>query len=433
MKTSILAVGAVAMIAPATPALRAQQPVAAPFMVDVISSRAPELLGRPRCDVYVAVPFSLLKFVELDTGNVAEYTLETIIRDSTGRKVVDSTYRRTIVEDEVAVTRGSTGAADNSVRRYRLTPGSYRCEFVLRDVFGKRDFSLSQKIVVPAFPDGEASMSSVMLVREIEQRGDRYAITPFIGDILWSKDIQLFAFVDCYVPRGVPQVGLHWAVTATDGRILASGTGEPVDVSSGAAQAFIPLVLPQRMMPGTYQLRLRLHPWEQRGSIDTTQTLTERSRQLIIPRSSSGAVLSDLSKAIRQLIYVADQADIDMINSGTTEADKLAQFDEYWKRLDPTPATVRNEAFEEFYDRVEQANRRFKSYSEGWLTDMGRVFIIYGEPLQVDRFSTQSGMSVAVRWMYPNNLMFTFEDASGFGDFRLRTPMPAGAKYRYRR
>lgn len=431
-KNIIIAVTAAGALSPFHE-LAAQPQTPAAFMVDVISSRAPELLGRPRCDVYVAVPYSVLKFIELDTGHVAEYTLNTIIRDSTGRKLVDSTYRRTIVEDEIAVTRGSTGAADNSVRRYRLAPGTYRYEIVLRDVFGKRDFSVTQKLVVPTFPDGEPSLSSVMLVREIEQRGDRYSITPFIGDVIWSKDAQLFAFVDCYVPREASRVGLQWSITAADSRVLASGTGEPVDLRSGTAQAFVPLVLPQRMMPGTFQLRIRLHPWEASGSIDTSRVLAERSRQITIPRSSSGAVLSDLSKAIRQLIYVADQVDIDMINSGTTEADKLAQFDEYWKRLDPSPSTVRNEAFEEFYDRVEQANRRFKSYTEGWLTDMGRVFIIYGEPLQVDRFSTQSGMSVAVRWTYPNNLLFTFEDASGFGDFRLRTPMPAGAKYRYRR
>ncbi len=427
-----ISIGALAAIASAG-TLAAQQPVAAPFMVDVISSRAPDLLGRPRCDVYIAVPFSLLNFIELDTGFVAEYTVTTVIRDSSGRKVADSTYRRTIVEDEVAVTRGSTGAGDNSVRRYRFTPGAYRCEIVLRDVFGKRDFSISQKIVIPDFPEVEASMSSVMLVREIEQRGDRYAITPFIGDILWSRDMQLFAFVDCYVTKETTRVGLQWSVTASDNRILASGTGEPANVRSGMVQTFAPLTLPQRMMPGSFQLRLRLHPWEANGSIDTTRILAERSRQIVIPRSSSGAVLSDLAKAIRQLIYVADQADIDMINSGTTEAEKLAQFDDYWKRLDPTPSTVRNEAFEEFYERIEQANRRFKSYTEGWLTDMGRVFVIYGEPLQTDRFSTQGGMSVAVRWTYPNNLMFTFEDASGFGDFRLRTPIPAGAKYRYRR
>ncbi len=432
MYNTVISIGALTAIASAG-SLSAQQPVAAPFMVDVISSRAPELLGRPRCDVYIAVPFSLLNFVELDTGFVAEYTINTVIRDSSGRKIADSTYRRTIVEDEVAVTRGSTGAGDNSVRRYKLQPGAYRFEFVLRDVFGKRDFSISQKVVVPDFPEGEASMSSVMLVREIEQRGDRYAITPFIGDVLWSRDMQLFAFVDCYVPKGITRVGLQWSVTSPDNRVLASGIGEPSDVRSGAVQTFVPLTLPQRMMPGNFQLRLRLHPWEASGAIDTATPLAERSRQLIIPRSSSGAVLSDLSKAIRQLIYVADQADIDMINSGTTEADKLAQFDEYWKRLDPTPSTVRNEAFEEFYERIEQANRRFKSYTEGWLTDMGRVYVIYGEPLQTDRFSTQSGMSVAVRWTYPNNLMFTFEDASGFGDFRLRTPVPAGAKYRYRR
>jgi hypothetical protein len=38
-----------------------------------------------------------------------------------------------------------------------------------------------------------------------------------------------------------------------------------------------------------------------------------------------------------------------------------------------------------------------------------------------------------VRWIYQNNHSFTFEDASGFGDFRLRSGMFGSGKYRYQK
>ncbi len=49
-----------------------------------------------------------------------------------------------------------------------------------------------------------------------------------------------------------------------------------------------------------------------------------------------------------------------------------------------------------FYQRVEEANRLFSSYQEGWKTDRGIIFIIYGPPTKVYRSSAGEG------WVYGN-------------------------------
>jgi len=410
----------------------AQPQLPAAFHIDALSFRGPAD-GTARTDLYVTVPYETLQFTEYNGTMVAEYSVTVTVRDTTGRKLYDSTYRRTVGEDDYAVTRGKTGKSDNSVRRHTLRPGGYRIEVVVRDVFGKRDHSVTRKVNVPAFTGRDADLSSIMLASDVEQRGQRYAITPYVGDVIWSSELTLFAFTEVYVKDGSRRCGLSWTIATNDGRFLAGGVGEPFAVQGGTAQTFVPITVSQRLIPGTYELRVRLHPVGSDDAIDTVTTLAERSRPYIVPRSMAGNVLSDLTKAIKQLIYVADQSDIDLIQGGATESERLTRFEEYWKRQDPTPTTVRNEAFEEFYGRIEQANRRFKSYTEGWLTDMGRVFVIYGEPTSVERFTAQNGTSMIVRWTYANNMTFTFEDASGFGDYRSRTPLPPGAKYAYRR
>jgi GWxTD domain-containing protein len=62
---------------------------------------------------------------------------------------------------------------------------------------------------------------------------------------------------------------------------------------------------------------------------------------------------------------------------------------------------------QEFYSRVEQANLFFTSYHEGWKTDRGLIYIIYGPPRRV--FRTDE----AEKWIYgeegnPLSLRFTF-------------------------
>lgn len=150
-------------------------------------------------------------------------------------------------------------------------------------------------------------------------------------------------------------------------------------------------------------------------------------------RTLGGNVLSDITTAIKQLRYVAYQSDVDYINEGNTEAERQMRFEAFWKKLDPSPGTDRNEAFEEYYSRIDYANRAFKSFQEGWLTDKGMVYIIFGPPYSSDRQNNYNDGRIYERWVYLNNREFVFIDNSGFGDFRMIRPMSVTEKYRYDR
>jgi GWxTD domain-containing protein len=58
---------------------------------------------------------------------------------------------------------------------------------------------------------------------------------------------------------------------------------------------------------------------------------------------------------------------------------------DFWRVRDPTPDTGVNEARETFAKRVDFANRTYGRYGlgKGMFSDMGRVFIRYGEPSEV--------------------------------------------------
>jgi GWxTD domain-containing protein len=58
---------------------------------------------------------------------------------------------------------------------------------------------------------------------------------------------------------------------------------------------------------------------------------------------------------------------------------------DFWRVRDPTPDTGVNEARETFVKRVDFANRTYGRYGlgKGMFSDMGRVFIRYGEPSEV--------------------------------------------------
>lgn len=127
--------------------------------------------------------------------------------------------------------------------------------------------------------------------------------------------------------------------------------------------------------------------------------------------------LLNLDVAISMLHFILPAGKSSQLFSGN-EKEKLAKFTAFWNQKDPTPDTDFNELMYEYYKRIDSA---FKDYSTprnpGFETDMGKVFIVYGEPLKKEKTYPSTGF-VRETWVYSNRT-FTFQAGSGFGDFQL--------------
>lgn len=72
-----------------------------------------------------------------------------------------------------------------------------------------------------------------------------------------------------------------------------------------------------------------------------------------------------------------------------TEADVKEFVREFWAAYDPVPHTPENELREEIAPRIEYANRQFRDLDDGWKSDRGRIWIIWGEPDEIIREELQ--------------------------------------------
>ncbi|TXK51605.1 GWxTD domain-containing protein [Pontibacter qinzhouensis] len=64
--------------------------------------------------------------------------------------------------------------------------------------------------------------------------------------------------------------------------------------------------------------------------------------------------------------------------------DPKAAIDDFWLKVARDKENAR-QLIRTFYTRVEEANRQFTCHKEGWATDRGMVYIIYGRPNNVSR------------------------------------------------
>ncbi|MES2517564.1 MAG: GWxTD domain-containing protein [Bacteroidota bacterium] len=87
-------------------------------------------------------------------------------------------------------------------------------------------------------------------------------------------------------------------------------------------------------------------------------------------------------KLVRPLIYMSTNVETtDLYNS----KEPKRTLDNYWLNIMQGNQATAKRTIKAFYQRVEQANKMFTSYKEGWKTDKGMVFIIMGDPVRITR------------------------------------------------
>jgi GWxTD domain-containing protein len=130
----------------------------------------------------------------------------------------------------------------------------------------------------------------------------------------------------------------------------------------------------------------------------------------------------EFKKILEPLALIAEPDEIEYLRSLTPE-EQPKGWEEFWRRRDPSPETTRNEAMLEFFRRLRYVEQRFRGFGPGWRSDMGRVYIKYGAPDQVEsRPGTTQSPQLEI-WYYNRPARrFVFADRDGFGRYVLVSP-----------
>lgn len=384
-----------------------------------------------RLDVYIMVPVESLEFTKSGNSFRAEYNINITVSDSLGSQLANELIKDAISFDDYKLTQGSTGAFRAYNRSFHLPAGDFTIKLTLIDNNGNKEYSQSRNISILNFKDFKFAISGLLILSSIEEKNGRYIITPYISDNVARLRDGFFIFFEIYADTLQDSIDFVYEFINTNNKIVFQSPRISKRTRDNA-QHFIKVTKPPDLAAGSYIFQLIALPHSPNLPFTSRDYLGVAQRNIKFMPSLSGRLMVDINLAIRQLRYVAEQRDMDYINSAPTLEGKLERFEQFWARLDPTPNTERNEAFEEYYARINYANSNFRSYNEGWLTDKGMVYIIFGQPLNIERYPSMYGDNrVFERWTYRNNREFIFVDNTGFGDFRLIRPVTVTEKYVY--
>lgn len=357
--------------------------------------------------MYVWVRNTHLQYIKSDSVYSARYQINIGVSNQKGASVLtdDKTYN--VTEKQYAVT---IDPKTQRVHRFefQLPPEEYLFQIRLLDMNSNRSRSLERKKNVRAFEKNKLEVSDVLFVTESDTGSIK--AENVISSFRIPIQEKIFVYTEVISPQNGSAIKIESTLRQKDGKEGFNFSQEIIPKKE-ITKVFLQ-VNKESMVRGENQLYLKA------TSDGQTKTVRKDLQFVAGVQSFEGLPVDDM---IGPLIYVTDGDDWKKLNNAS-DAEQDSVFKAFWDKRNPSPGSPDNELFNEFYKRVDVTNRNF-SYTrkEGWKTDRGRVFIVFGPPDRVERGTpsryTQGDYEV---WYYDElREKFVFLDEYGFGDFRL--------------
>ncbi len=377
--------------------------------------------SKTRLDVYVEVPYKVIQFVKSAKGFTASYSITISIFDEDGeRMITERSWNETVDSKDFE----STTSLKNyylSYKTFDLVPNKYsiRCEVIDQD--SKKNYIRNEVFDLRELSPPVAISDLLMITKEIEIQGKKRMVPNVSRNVATQKDgVNLYYEVYSDTLRTAEVE--YKIVDNKDNELFSAKEKNNFEPKINQVNHSIGT---QELPMGEYKVIVSI--MDSTGNLLTSVSKTFYSRWVGMPSS-----VKDLDKAIEQMVYIAKESELDNIEDLPTKEERQKKYIEFWKAKDPTPNTEENEVFEEYYRRVEYSNMHFKHYIEGWKTDMGMIYITLGPPNNVERHPFEFDSKPYEVWDYYDiNKRFIFVDQTGFGDYRLITPV-YGSWWRYR-
>ena len=134
--------------------------------------------------------------------------------------------------------------------------------------------------------------------------------------------------------------------------------------------------------------------------------------------------------------HISYKEERDIFLSLKNNRDRDIFINTFWQQRDPTIGTAENEYKNEIEKRFLYVNKVFNrgTSKPGWMTDMGKFYMILGKPSSIEQFDSKAGLFPAQVWYYfgdkslglPTYFNITFFKPNNTTEWKLYDPLIDG-------
>jgi len=357
--------------------------------------------GMGEVEIKMSIPYDEIHFVKQKDQFNGRFDVSIMIFEEK-EKVIGESWIEKLSVDEFKMTNSRKKTVE-LIKNYTLKPGKYRLEVLITDLKTQNRRKQVREIDMSRLSEGTWMLGDLYFADDSlqEARSDEMPEAVYVG----------------FSASGVEGRYPFSYILRSGGQILKHAKFD-VDLVKEKHEYFFPVK--------TSDLSYNQYYLTMKAVVDSVEYF--REIPLRVQWGGSNVLIPNLDDAIEQMRYLSHTGYFStkeyrkIMNASGNEQKEF--FTETWKKIDPTPHTENNELMNEYYYRVNVADQRFSGHRDGWRTDRGMIYIIYGEPDAIEEHHMEIDTKPYMIWYYYSvNRSFIFVDQTGFGDFQLTEPL----------
>ncbi|KPL00766.1 MAG: hypothetical protein AMJ91_03355 [candidate division Zixibacteria bacterium SM23_73_3] len=379
-------------------------------------------------EIYYSFNRKRLEFVPEEEGGVATVLMQLRILNELGGVVENRMWNTwTKVEDLEEAKKVDYMIIDQV--ETSLKPGNYQITLQAADVNSESRGEANMAVEVKKFSPHKLQLSDIEIAFNIEtdttagrfvKAGEK--ILPNPSGVFTHKGGMVYFYAELYnlidSPKAKPEYELRFTVLDTIGKKIKD-FGKQTKTKPGNSAVVISGINIGTFAGGEYVLRIEAKDKETGEKAYSTKNFV-----IIRELTREDLVAEEIKRFKQDVAYIATPGELDMFDQ-LNFSGKQNFVADFWKKRDPNPETPEIEFKIEHYRRINFANLHFsrtKESNDGWNSDMGRIYILYGEPSEIERHVSTRETKPWEQWNYhrlEGGVYFVFVDEDGYGVYRL--------------
>lgn len=399
------------------------------------------------------VQFDAVTFSETDTsGRIEIYysfnnnlmqNSEHNINGAIDVNITSADKKYLYLNKEYTITMKNDNAKNMStgMLKFSLLSGTYFCRLKGKDLNNNKLDSLSFNFIISGYNNDHFSISNIQfasnIYRDPSASGifvkNNYVIIPDVVKVFGDNLPVLYYYLEIYNLNKSISHKVSLETKVLDKNDIEIFNRQKIINNDVVSRVFADVINVSKISSGYYSLQVTLQ--------DSLGSYVARRRRFLISNSSipektentmSSEVLnsefaaldsSELELMFEKSKYIASVDEINIWNNIKGLNRKRYFLYSFWKKRDENKLTPFNEFKYEYFKRVNIADERYAAFQkEGWFTDKGRVYILYGEPDEIERFPVESKRVPYEIWHYykiQGGVYFVFAEIFAFSDMVL--------------
>ena len=391
------------------------------FEFDFATFRSLSVEDKVTLEIYYKIYNDGLQYYKQDDRFVANYEFNVVVLGTDKNQVTGFSRERRYKVDAYDDTKNHGIYFINQIN-LEVPKGKFKIVCKLIDKLSEKVSTIEKDLKVDHLYQDELDMSDIELIYAVEDTTEERSgfdkgekrIVPTVSKTISGESPKIAFYVELYNQGSKPvNAVLQYKVKRRNKTVYEDEF--PLEMRASITR-LIKEIPADEFVPGEYNVKFEL---KKNGK----KKIAERELPLVISWSLTALIRNDYETAVEQLKYIASDEERDSLKSESEDQREKA-FEDFWKDHDKYPETPENETRALYYARVMHANEYFSVVNQdGWRTDRGRIYIIFGEPDHVERYPFElTSVPYQIWYYYRFSRTFVFEDTHHTGDYYLRFP-----------